>query len=157
MNVGNVRALVAEDAAAARALMRDQLGGSRYALRLDEQLERAISGADVEYRGFVALSGHRGHVNGVALFGRVAGAGGVVKVHALVGRTSQSLLMLAGAILECSASDQARLIVCELADDPLFVECNSALRQLGFAEDAFIPDWYSDGLGMFVLARRDTG
>ena len=82
----SVRVLQPGDAGAARVLVSGHFAGTPYEARILEQLEIAIAGDDPECRALVAIAPA---VRGLALFGEVAGAAGVVKIHALVRRPNR--------------------------------------------------------------------
>lgn len=141
-----VRALRPADAAAARALVSAQFGGTPYEARLLEQLALAIKGDDAECRALVAGD----EPCAVALFGSVAGAAGVVKLHALAGDDARALRTLASAVQDTDA----RLIVCEIADDAVFGVTGQILRELGFGEAGRVADFFRDGADLIVLSWR---
>jgi hypothetical protein len=145
----SVRALRGSDVLAARALVSAQFGGTPYEVRLLEQLEFATKGDDVECR---ALVGGDERLRGLALFGAVAGAGGVVKLHALVGDDRSALRALATAVRDTDA----RLVVCEIADDASFTATDALLRELGFAEAGRVADYFRDGVALVVLSWRSV-
>lgn len=154
MSETRVRALQAEDAGSARALVAERFGGTRYGARLLEQLDITIGAADEEYRGLAATSADDDAVRGVVMFGPVAGARGAVKLHALVGANVAALKSLVQSVLGWCAQERARLAVCECADDACFANGSAALGECGFVAEGFIPDLYSDGIGLFVLVWR---
>lgn len=139
-----VRALQAADADAARALVSAQFAGTRYEARLLEQLELAIRGDDPECQALITDDAH-----GLVLFGSIAGATGVVKIHALAGDVS----VLHALACEVRATG-ARLVMCELADDAPFAVTDRLLRELGFEEAGRVADFFRDGIALVILAWR---
>jgi hypothetical protein len=148
----SVRALHPDDAGAARALVSRQFSGTRYAARLLEQLEIAVGGGEPEYCAMVAIAPDAA-VRGVALFGDVAGAQKVVKLHLLAGDEFHVLHALAMAVRDANA----RMVVCELADDAAFHVAAAALRDVGFAEEGRVADFVSDGVALLVFVSRSDG
>ena len=146
MTEPSVRALRGSDVPAARALVSAQFGGTPYETRLLEQLELATSGDDPECRALVAGD----ELRGLALFGLVAGAVGVVKLHALAGDDPSALRALATAV----RNTDARLIVCEIAEDEAFHVTRQILRELGFEEAGRVADFFRDGVDLVVLTWR---
>jgi hypothetical protein len=146
MTEANVRALRLAEATAARALVSIQFGGTPYEARFLEQLELASKGDDPECRALVAGD----EPCAVVLFGTVAGATSVMKLHALAGNDRSALLALARAV---RATD-VRLIVCELADDAVFAVTGQILRELGFEEAGRVADFFRDGVDLVVLTWR---
>lgn len=146
MNEVKVRALQPDDAGVARVLVSRQLAGTLYESRILEQLEIAIAGDDPECRALVVI-GPDGR--GLALFGDVAGAAGVVKIHALAGDDRVVLQALARAVGDMGA----RMIVCEIADDAPFLVTAKALRELGY-EEGRVADFVRDGVDLLILTWR---
>ena len=152
--VPSVRALQPGDAGAARALVEEQLSGSRYETRVLELLDAAIGDDDDECRAAVATAPDDQRVHGVVLFGTVAGAPGIVKIHALVAAEH----MVARALVELTrhgcARSGGRMIVCELPDDRPFLVAARAMRELGAAEEGRVADFVSDGVDLLLLVWR---
>ena len=149
-----MRALQPADAGAARAFVSAQLSGSSYESRVLEQLDAAIGGDDTECRAMVATALDDQGVQGVVLFGTVAGAQGVVKIHALAAAEREMSLALAASVVSQCVRDGGRMIVCELADDPLFQVTAGAMPELGFAEEGRIANFVSDGVDLLLLVWR---
>ena len=141
-----VRALQAADADAARALVSRQFGATSYEARLLEQLELALSGDDPECRALVAGD----DVREIMLFGSIAGAEGVLKIHALAGDDVSSLRALVLDVM----STRARLVICELADDAPFAVTGQLLRGLGFEEEGRVADFFRDDVALVILTWR---
>ena len=149
MSDASLRALRPEDAGAARALVSAQLGGSLYASRVFEQLDVALGNADPECLSLAAFDG--GDVVGFTLYGAIAGAAGVVKLHALIGSERSALSAVVRAI---TAAGDWRLAVCETPDDTAFHAGGEALREFGFEVEGRIQDLVRDGVDLLILAWR---
>jgi hypothetical protein len=141
-----VRALRGSDVPTARALVSAQFVGTPYELRFLEQLELATTGDDPECRALVAGDEPRALV----LFGSVAGANGVVKLHALAGDDGNALRALATAVRDADA----RLVVCEIADDAPFDVTGRILGELGFEKAGRVADFFRDGVDLVVFSYR---
>ncbi len=151
-----VRPLGAGDGVSARALVEQQFGGTRYCARLIEQVGLALNPSDVEYRGLVALdAADGGTALGVVLFGEVAGASAVVKVHALVGSHGGALRFLVAAVEDVLGA--ARVVLCEVADEPVFSRAVGVLVESGFVEEARAVDLVAEGIAQRFLVRREGG
>jgi hypothetical protein len=149
-----LRALVAGDGDEALALVSAAFAETLYGPRVQEQLGIALLGNDRECRGLVALEPRSPRVSGLALYGDVAGAKGVVKLHALAGSDRAALRALAAALHDASGS--ARMIVSEIPDDAPFIVTCSILRELGHEEEGRIADFVRDGVSMMLLVKRLT-
>jgi hypothetical protein len=145
-----VRALQPDDAGAARALVVAQFAGTRYESRVLEQLEIALRGDDAECRALVAILPREACVRGLALYGTVAGAQGVVKLHVLAGDNRDALRVLALTVGDAGA----RMIVCEIPDDAPFHVTSQVLRELGYGEAGRVADFVRDGVDLLLLTWR---
>ena len=154
MSAGQVRALEPEDAVVARKLVQRALGGSRHASRVFEQLDVAITGADAECVAFVLAEHDQSPLRGVVLFGPVAGANGVIKIHALVGMDRDAMVILVDGLTREPGVRAARMIVCEIADDPTCAMAASAMLACGFTRDGRVEDFFADGVNLDLLVRR---
>jgi ribosomal protein S18 acetylase RimI-like enzyme len=150
------RPLSPDDHVPARVLLMGTLGVTPYIDRALEVLELAERGHDDEHRALVIA--RDGTVAGLALFGAVAGAVGVSKLHAAVLAPSVSLgdvgERIVSAVVETARRAGARLIVAELPDDPAIGQVRALLSSAGFEEEARVPDYYRDGVALSLL-RRD--
>jgi hypothetical protein len=151
----NVRALQPADAGAARALVSRQFSGTAYEARILEQLEIAARGDDPECCALVAIGPDEGALRGLALFGVVAGAHAIVKLHALAAPDRDVLRALAGAVRDANMRSGTRMIVCELAEDARFRATELAIRELGFVEEGRVADFVCDGVDLLVLVWRE--
>lgn len=154
MSAGQVRALVPDDAGAARALVKRALGGSRHAGRVFEQLDVAITGAEAECVAFVLVEHDQSPSRSVVLLGPVAGASGVIRIHALVGANRDAMMMLVDGLMLQRQVRAARMIVCEIADDPSSAMAASALLACGFTRDGRVENFFADGVNLDLLVRR---
>ena len=148
------RTLQAPDASSARALVATQFGGTVYESRILEQLESAARGGDAEHRGLVAFARGDDRMAGLALFGAVAGAHGVSKIHALAGSDRNVLVALAGAVRAEGVRAGDRMVVCEIPDDAPYEVTLDALRELGFEEGGRVADYFREGVALLVLTRQ---
>ena len=147
----NVRALRPADTIAARALVQRQFSGSRYCARLLEQVDLAVAAKDSEYAGLLGVDENEA-ICGVALYGCVAGASGVLKIHALVGPAFSPLV---SALIVSDAGDKARLFLCELPDDASsFARAAEALHEAGFIRESRVPGFFADDIALDILTRR---
>ena len=142
------------DAGATHALVKRALGGSRHASRALEQLDVAIRGADTECMAVVLAEKDQSLLSGVALFGPVAGASGAIKIHALVGANRDAMMMIVDGLMLQGQVRAARMIVCEIADDPTCAMARSALLACGFTRDGRVEDFFADGVTLDLLVRR---
>jgi hypothetical protein len=150
----DLRALMPEDAGATRALVSGQFGGTRYEARTLAQLESALRFEDPEYVAVLALSGEQRKLLGLVLFGTVAGARLVLKVHALVGDDREVLRTLLGAVRGIAEKSGERMIVCELPDDAPFAPAAAALSASEYREEGRVPDFIRDGVALRLLSWR---
>jgi L-amino acid N-acyltransferase YncA len=150
------RALSRDDHVPARVLLMGALGVTPYIDRAMEVLQLAERGHDDEHRALVIA--RDGTVAALALFGAVAGAIGVRKLHATILAPSVSAAdvgaRLVTAVLDESRGEGARLVVAELPDDPVMGQTRALLASVGFEEEARVPDYYREGVALTLL-RRD--
>ena len=142
------------DAGATRALVGRALGGSRHASRVFDQLDVAITGADAECVALVLAEHDQSPLSGVVLFGLVAGANGVIKIHALVGVDRDAMVMLVDGLMLQPQVRAARMIACEIADDPSCAMAASALFACAFTRDGRVEDFFADGVNLDLMVRR---
>lgn len=154
MNEIELRPLMPEDADAARAVVVARLGGTRYEVRALEQLEVALTFEDPEYMAFLAAEPASGQLVGLALFGAVAGAQRVTKLHALLGDDQGTGAALANAVRTVASESGERMVVAELSDDAAFRDTLAALRATGFHEEGRVEDFVADGIGLRFLVWR---
>lgn len=141
------------DERAARALLNSHFSGTRYRERMVELFESALRFDDAEYLAVLAFSDHDGELAGLALFGTVAGARAVVKIHAVVTAEPTAALALLEAVRDASERSGERMIVCELPDDAPFALVADALTTAGYAEEGRVPDFIRDGTALRLLVR----
>jgi hypothetical protein len=149
-----LRALMPDDAALARSFVELHHGGTRYETRLLEILDNALRFDDPEYIALLALDAVSSDVRGLALFGTVAGARQVVKLHAVIGRELVILRALLDALSRIAESSGERMIVCELPDEPAFVLVAEALGESEYLEEGRVPDFVRDGVGLRFMVWR---
>jgi hypothetical protein len=151
-----LRPLMPEDADAARAVVVARLGGTRYEARVLEQLEVALSFEDPEYMAVLAGAPGSSHLCGLAMFGAVAGAQRVTKLHVLLGDDGGTCAALASAVRTMASESGERMVVAEVPDDPAFHQAVITLRDGGFHEEARVDDFVADGLGLRFLVWRPS-
>lgn len=115
-----------------------------YCARILEQCDLALGGADEEYAAL-------GSETGLLLHGVVAGAPGVVRLHALVGIEASALRALVHAL---QAGGSCRILVCEMAQDAPFAVARDSLIECGFAREGHVPDYFRDGVDLGILTWR---
>jgi L-amino acid N-acyltransferase YncA len=152
------RTLSRDDHVAARVLLMGALGVTPYIDRAMEVLQLAELGAgrDDEHRALVIE--RDGTVAALVLFGAVAGAMGVQKLHTVVLAPSVSAedvgQRIVRAVLDAARGEGARLVVAELPDDPAMGQLRALLASEGFKEEARVPDFYRDGVALTLLRRQ---
>jgi GNAT superfamily N-acetyltransferase len=151
------RALSPDDHVPARVLLMGALGVTPYIDRAMEVLQYAerSGGHDDEHRALVIA--RDGTVAALILFGVVAGASGVMKVHATVLAPSVTAEDVGDRILEAvveqARAERMRLIVAELPDDPAIGQMRALLTANGFEEEARVPDYFRVGIALTLLRR----
>ena len=148
------RPLHAGDEESVRPLVHGSLGGTPYVDRVVELLP-AAGGADPEIRSCVVE--RDGTVAALALFGPVAGARGVWKLHIVllapriepreVGRAVME------HVVELARREAARMLVAELPADAAYGPTLSLLRSNDFDQDARIPDFFRDDVALLFLRK----
>lgn len=134
------------------------LGVTPYIDRAMEVLQLAERGAghDDEHRALVIE--RDGTVAALALFGSVAGAMGVQKLHAAVLAPSVSAgdvgQRIVGAVLDGARGEGARIVIAELPDDPAMGQVRALLASAGFEEEARVPNFYREGVALTLLRRQ---
>ena len=151
-----LRALMPEDADAARAVVVAALAGTRYETRVLEQLDVALTFEDPEYIALLAGEPDSDHLVGLVLFGAVAGAERVTKLHALVGDDEGTCVALADAVRSVASDSGERMVVAEVADDLPFRTVIAALRESGYTEEGRVDDFVSGGVGLRFLVWRPS-
>ena len=151
-----LRPLMPEDADAARALVIARLGGTRYEARVREQLDVALSFEDPEYMALLAAAPDSDHLVGLSMFGAVAGAQHVTRLHALLGDDAGTCAALAMALRTVASDSGERMVVAEMPDDVVFRDPIEALRDSGFDEEGRVNDFVTDGVGLRFLVWRPT-
>jgi hypothetical protein len=146
-----------EDADTTRAFVSGQLTNPRYRARALEVLNCALRFDDPEFMALLALDGEPERLVGTAVFGTVAGAHAVVKLHGVITSDLPAARALVDAVHQASEHSGERMIVCELPDDAPFATAAAALEAAGFTEEGRVPDFVRDGvaLRLFVLPLLD--
>ena len=152
MSVLALRPLMPDDAGAAHALVTAAFAGTRYLARFAEQLDAALRFDDPEYLAVLAERDAR--LVGLALFGTVAGARGCTRLHLLAGGDGDATDALAEGVAQVCHDARERLIVAELADEPVFAAGADALRRAGFAVEGRAGDYVADGVDLVLLVWR---
>jgi hypothetical protein len=142
-----------DDAAAARAFVLAQFTNERYRARALEVLDSALQFEDPEYMALLALDGPARRIVGVALFGTVAGARSVVKLHGVITPERAVADALVEAVRHASEQSGERMIVTEVPDDVVFATTTAALEAGGFVEEGRVPDFVRDGVALRLLVR----
>lgn len=148
-----LRALMPADERVARALLGSHFSGTRYRERMVELLESALRFDDPEYLAVLAFADSDNELVGLTLFGTVAGARAVVKIHAVVAREHAVAVALLEAVRDTSEHSGERMIVCEVPDDEPFARWADALMTAGYSEEGRVPDFICDGIALRLLVR----
>jgi hypothetical protein len=148
-----LRALMPDDAGAARALLSEQFTRTRYRARALELLESALRFDDPEHMALLAFAEGGKTLVGLTLFGTVAGARSVVKIHGVVARELETAVALIDAVRHASEHSGERMIVAELPDDAPFAVASEALEASGFAEEGRVADFVRDGVALRLFVR----
>ena len=141
-----------DDHVGARVLLMGALGVTPYVDRAMEVLELAERGRDGEHRALVIA--RDGTVAALALFGSVAGALGVVKIHATTlapGVGADVGARLLAAVAEAARAEDARMLFAEVPDDPAVGSTRALLLAAGFREEARVADFFRDGIALSLL------
>ncbi len=148
-----LRALMPHDADAVRALVSGQFENPRYRARALEVLDAALEFEDPEYMALLALDDEPERVVGIAVFGTVAGARSVVKLHGVITGDAAAARALVEAVRHASEHSGERMIVCEQPDDAPFATAIAALEADGFVEEGRVPDFVREGVALRLLVR----
>lgn len=147
------RALQADDVpAAADLLARDPCWadhGERPSWVLD-----TVAGETAEHAAVGSFDGSE--LRAFASYNFVAGAEGAGAISCIARADDSSGIAVLSAAVKTLADRGARLIVAELPDLPEMERYASLLALGGFAPEAFVRDYYADGIGMRVLVARPT-
>jgi ribosomal protein S18 acetylase RimI-like enzyme len=153
-----IRAAAGSDLAPVCALVAATMSQQRLAAPLLEIAEQAILHPDDEQRCLIAES--RAQLVAAAVFGMVGGTEGAGRLHLLVGKVQRASdeedagALLVNAALESLRARGARLVVAELPVVPGLGTMQALLRRAGFEEEALVPDYFGEGVGMAVLVWR---
>lgn len=148
------RPIGARDLKPARALLRSDLEGTPYLDRAIEILERAAGTPDEEHRAIVA--GPADALDGVALFGMIAGTVGTAELHAMSVRNIAPPSVgqaLVDEVLRAVRARRANLAIAEVPDDAALSAFAGILRANGFEEEGRVKDYYRDGVDLILFRR----
>ncbi len=152
-----MRPFAPADLRAAHELFATERSAARYLSRTPELLDDAAAGRG-ERLAFVAQEGKT--LNGVLLAGAIAGSEGAAAITALCVRAASRRRGTGSALVHaaCRAllAQGARLIVVELAGDPLLAPARALFLDGGFTESGRVPGLYADGVDLVILERRST-
>jgi hypothetical protein len=148
-----VRALMPDDADVARRFVSGQFANPRYRARALEVLESALEFEDPEFMALLAFDGEPARLAGITVFGTVAGARSVVKLHGVITSELAPARALVDAVRQASEHSGERMIVCELPDDAPFAVAVAALEASGFTEEGRVPDFVRDGVALRLFVR----
>lgn len=155
------RALSPDDHVPARVLLMGVLGVTPYIDRAMEVLQHAEQGGGQgdEHRALVIA--RDGTVAALALYGRVAGAVGVMRLHSIVLAPSVTAddvgERIVRAVLEDARAEGMRLLVAELPDDPAIGRQRALLASSGFEEEARVLNYFREGVALTLLRRSVPG
>ena len=146
------RPLARTDLEAVRALVLGTLGVTPYVDRV-LQVATASDGSDPDALGLIAE--RDGTVAALALYGPVTGAERVWHISMLLVAPRVDVRevggMLLDAVIDSVRDRQARILMAELPADRAIGASLSLLRAKGFAQEARIADFYSDGVALLFL------
>jgi ribosomal protein S18 acetylase RimI-like enzyme len=147
------RSLLPEDTQGTRLLLLGALGVTPYIDRAFEVLELAERGNDPEHRALVIT--RDGTVAALALFGQISGTMHGARLYTAVlapGLHAEEIgPRLMNAVMAVLRAAGKTYLLAELPDDPAIGNILTLLRHLGFHEEARVPDFYRDGIGLSFL------
>ena len=149
-----MRPLMPGDARAARAVLGACFRDTPYLGRMEEVLASALEFEDPEFLCLLAEHAPTSLPNGVVLFGTVAGARLVVKVHAVASADARVMHALLDAVRDACVQSGERMIVCELPHDTPFALASGALVASGFHEEGRVEDFVRDGVALRLMVWR---
>jgi len=153
------RPAVGGDRDVMRAFVAQDLATTPYGVVVEYFLHLASDGAANESRAIVAE--RAGTVVGFVLFGEVAGTIGTGRVHFVSVTSSARLDGVGTGLCEAAVADlrsnDGRLIVAEVPDEPSFLPGRTLLDRCGFVEIGRVADYFRDNTDLVVLARTIPG
>lgn len=151
------RAIALTDLAAARTLLAADPTAARYLDRARSIVEEAVKGKGDH---LALVTGNERELRGIVLFGPVAGSDGAAAIKAVTVLEPRRRRGVASALIgaACNALQArgARLVVAELADDPVLAAAHGLLAKCGFSEGGRVKDFYGKGTDLVILERRLT-
>ena len=151
------RPVLPGDAAAARALVEAEVGGTPYAEAPRATLDGALEGRAPEYRALVVESPEG--LDGIALYGETAGAIGAGRLYLVAVTAGARYRGVGTTLVESAITDLARagarFVLVEFPDDPSLAPGRALLTRAGFREESRVPDYFRDGVALTFL-RRET-
>lgn len=147
------RPAIESDRTAIRVSIDLDFAGTPYAEVVGYFLRLALDDRGDESRAIVAAQ--HGEVVGTTLFGAVAGALGVGRMH-YIGVTASARrqgigVALCEAAIADMASKGARLVIAEVPDEGALAGGRALLNRVGFLEIARVADYYRDGVDLLIM------
>lgn len=115
-------------------------------------LEVIAGGSSEEHSALGSFDGDE--LRGFASFNFVAGADRAGAISCVARMDEASGIAVLSAAVKKLSSGGARLIVAELPDVPEMQGYAALLSLGGFAAEAYVNDYYADGIGMRILVAR---
>lgn len=143
-----------------RAFVAQDLATTPYGVVVEYFLHLVASdGAANESRAIVAE--RAGTVVGFVLFGEVAGTIGTGRVHFVSVSSTARLDGVGTCLCEAAVADlrsnDGRLVVAEVPDEPSFLPGRTLFDRCGFVEIGRVADYFRDNTDLVVLARTIPG
>lgn len=118
-------------------------------------LDSIVNGTSTEHSALGSFDGDE--LRAFVAFNFVAGSDRTGAISCIARADEASgIAVLSAAVKELSRSG-ARMIVAELPDHPEMERYAELLVLGGFAPEAYVNDYYADGVGMRILVARLTG
>jgi len=149
------RPITPEDLAAARALLTADAAVAKYLKRAKEIVEDAVAGRNEH---LALVTGNARELRGVVLFSQVPGSEGAAAISGVSVLEPRRRRGVASALVSaaCARLNErgARLVVAELADDPVLEAAHGLLKKCGFVQSGRVANFYRKGTDMVILERR---
>lgn len=151
----HLRPASAGDADAIRALVRHSLDGVPYHEPLVAALDAALDHPGPEYQ--LEITTDADSLCGIVIYGETAGTRGAGRVYLIAVSQSARRQHIGTQLLE-AACDRLREIGCrfvmvEIPGDGRLAGAYRLCRAVGFAEEARVDDFASDGVALLLLRR----